>query len=268
MTLPTHFVFSQTSLRDYVECPRRFELRYIQGLKWPAVESEPVVEREQHMQRGADFHHMVHQHSLGIPAEVLSARVMDQQLAGWWRNYLNADLLHTLPARRYAEIQLTAPLLNYRLVAKFDLLALGERAVIVDWKTSERKPKDLDTAMQTRVYRYVLAAGGAGLNGGLPIPPEQIEMMYWFAALPESPEHLPYTTAQYDADRDYLETLVREIETRRVFDLTTDTRRCAFCTYRSLCERGVRAGAGDPDSVDEDFDPDDFNFDQIAEVEF
>ena len=55
------------------------------------------------------------------------------------------------------------------------------------------------------------------------------------------------------------------------FPLTDEVRRCRFCSYRSLCDRG---GAGRL----EDFDIDEYedeeeetfalDFDQIAEIEF
>ena len=37
--------FSAYSLQAYVDCARRFELSYLERLKWPAVESEPPLER-------------------------------------------------------------------------------------------------------------------------------------------------------------------------------------------------------------------------------
>jgi len=39
MSLPTGFRFSQASLQDYVDCPQRFQLRYLAALQWPAVEA-------------------------------------------------------------------------------------------------------------------------------------------------------------------------------------------------------------------------------------
>ena len=52
--LPPGFQFSQRSLQDYVDCRRRFELRYLQNLAWPAVEAEPHLEQEKrlHPDRG------------------------------------------------------------------------------------------------------------------------------------------------------------------------------------------------------------------------
>ncbi len=84
MTLPDDFKFSQNNLQDYVECARRFELRHIERLKWPAVEAEPIAERERYMQQGADFHRMIQQHILGIPVDVLSDAVNDDNLRRWW----------------------------------------------------------------------------------------------------------------------------------------------------------------------------------------
>ncbi|MCZ7553427.1 MAG: PD-(D/E)XK nuclease family protein [Anaerolineales bacterium] len=43
LRLPEGFHFSQTNLQDYRECPRRFKLRYMLGLAWPAIESEPAA---------------------------------------------------------------------------------------------------------------------------------------------------------------------------------------------------------------------------------
>ena len=48
--LPGSFIFSQSSLQYYFDCPRRFQLRYIEHLAWPAVETEPVLENERRQQ--------------------------------------------------------------------------------------------------------------------------------------------------------------------------------------------------------------------------
>ena len=65
-TLPFGFVFSQSSLQDYNDCPRRFQLRYIEKLHWPAVEMEPALENEHRQQEGQLFHRLVQQHIIGI----------------------------------------------------------------------------------------------------------------------------------------------------------------------------------------------------------
>ena len=277
MPLPPEFKFTQSNLQDYVECARRFELRYVQALEWPAIEAEPVKERERHMQQGADFHHLVHQHLIGVPAEKLEALAADEPLRRWWAGYVRHGLTGLPEGPRYPEMALTAPLNGFRLLAKYDLIAAepGGRIVIMDWKTAERRPARtrLAARLQTIVYPYLLVLAGAHLNGGTPVKPEQVEMVYWFAEDPANPERFPYSAEQYARDGEHLAALVDEIKARAQFDLTADEWRCKYCTYRSLCRRGVEAG--DLSELDADFAdagdeaPDlDFDFDQIAEIAF
>ena len=276
MSIPRDFQFSQGNLQDYVDCPRRFQLRYILQRAWPAAQAEPLAEVEHHMEMGQTFHRLVHQHVLGIPADVLMRTVADPALGRWWHNYLTTPPPGLPTALRRAEVVLSAPLGGYRLIAKYDLIAMspGERAVIVDWKTSRRRPtrSALERRLQTRLYRYLLVEAGTPLNEGRPISPEQVEIIYWFADFPAQPEHFPYDTAQFMADGDYLSGLIAEIEHRdeTVWPLTANERHCRFCHYRSLCERGVNAGPLDELDDEQAAPAIDFDVDleHVAEIAF
>ena len=227
MPIPEDFQFSQANLQDAVECRRRFQLRYLLGLAWPAPAAEPAGEYEAHVRDGEAFHRLIHQHQLGLPAERLTAQAEAQDeveaeaeergvshLADWWHAYLTAAPV-SLPAERYPEVTLSAPVGSHRLLAKYDLVAIepGRRAVIVDWKTSQHRPSSvwLAARLQTRVYRYLLVAAGASLNGGQPLAPEQVEMIYWFAGYPDRPERLRYNRTQHEADGRYLTSLIAEL---------------------------------------------------------
>src|SRR3990172_4339964 len=133
---------SQSSLQDYHDCPRRFELRYLQRLSYPAIETEPALENERHQQEGEYFHRLVQQHLIGIPAEQVGRLANTDNLQRWWENYLNAKDLTGLAQRPvgrdlsglYSEITLSAPLGKFRLVAKYDLIAVDNNKVtIYDW---------------------------------------------------------------------------------------------------------------------------------------
>jgi CRISPR/Cas system-associated exonuclease Cas4 (RecB family) len=276
MSLPPDFQFSQGSLQDYVDCPRRFQLRYVQRVAWPALEAMPVLEHERYLQQGAAFHRLVHQHLMGLPARRLSRMVNDDDLRRWWRNYLETRPTD-LPSARYPEVLLSAPAGDYRLVAKYDLVAVdpGERAVIVDWKTSRRRPERerLAERLQTKVYPYLLVHAGAHLNGDQPVQPGQVEMVYWFADAPADPERFTYDAAHYQADEEYLTKLIEEIANLDDdgWYLTSQERHCRFCRYRSLCQRGVAAGRFD--EADDDLEPGDnldfdLDFEQVAEIEY
>jgi CRISPR/Cas system-associated exonuclease Cas4 (RecB family) len=279
MPLPINFRFSQASLADYLDCPRRFQLRYLLEQAWPAVESEPLLERERLAELGRRFHRLIQQHVEGLSVETLTASIGEPELARWWQSYLDglATTLSDLPARRRAEVAMSIPIHSYRLAAHFDLIAGDDdRAVIVDWKTEQRQParEPLLKRVQTRVYRYVLTVAQQR-------PPGTVSMIYWFAQYPDRPVTLPYDAAQHADDHKYLGELIEEIDNlaRDSGELvrtpshgsewpkTPDERKCAYCVYRSLCNRGVRAGTSDPD--EEDFDlAARINIEQIDAIEY
>jgi hypothetical protein len=283
--LPDGFRFSQSSLQDYVDCRRRFQLRYLQNLAWPALQSEPALENERFMLRGSFFHHLTQQFFSGVPGDRLQAAIADPDLAGWWDQFTafarqeKLELrIAALPPSLFAEKSYSAPLGNYRLVAQYDLILSDSPGhfLIYDWKTSQKRPrrKWLAERIQTRLYPYLFVRAGASLNDGKPVEPGALEMLYWFAAFPEKPERFVYSQVAYDRDATFLTGLLDEIAqlSPDQFHLTSHTERCAFCVYRSLCDRGERAGAsgagqetgteaGDPDEISLDFE-------QIAEIEY
>jgi CRISPR/Cas system-associated exonuclease Cas4 (RecB family) len=274
MRLPPDFQFSQSSLQDYVDCRQRFYFRHVLKVAWPAIESEPVLENEQAMQRGSLFHNLVRQHILGIPEERLNQMAQDEVLARWWQAYLS-HIASKLQGERFPEITLSMPLLEYRLLAKYDLLLLPRdgKAVIYDWKTSTRrktKRQSLLTRLQTCIYPYLLVQAGTFLNKGQPLDPDQVEMIYWFASAPGEPESIDYNLEQFQRDGQYLEALVNEIKSLDEEDFLRTEReeRCKYCTYRSLCERGTQAGWLEEEEAEDKGEIESFDFEDIEEIEF
>lgn len=244
MAIPRSKVFSQSSLQDYLDCNYRFELGHARAVRCPAPEAEPLAEWETRARRGNAFHWMAQQMVAGVPVEALEP-TGDEELAAWWARF-KRDGMRGLPPNRFSEVTLSTSLAGVRLVAKLDLLAVepGGRVVIVDYKTHKKQtPKTLKARIQTRVYRYVVAVAGAAFTGGAPIDPSQIEMRYWFAADARPSVTLDYSHAEFEADEAYLSGLISQILAQESFPKTDDLERCAFCTFRSLCERGQRAGA-------------------------
>ncbi len=268
------FLLSQGKLQDYVDCPRRFELRYLLMQPWPApITTEPDA-FEMQMRRGADFHRLAHRHALGIAPERPAATIHDAELARWWRTFLTHPPARLPETLRRAEVVVTAPLAGFRLMAKFDLLAVepGERFVIVDWKTSRKRPTRATLArrLQTRVYRTLAVEAGAEFNGGQRPAPEQVEMVYWFAAHGGATERFPYDAEQYAADRDYLAGLIAQIAAhdRPGWPQTRDERRCRFCNYRSLCRQDVQPGPLGELETDAEPEEMDADLEQIAEIAY
>jgi CRISPR/Cas system-associated exonuclease Cas4 (RecB family) len=264
---------SQSSLQDYQDCPRRFELRYLQRLAYPAVETEPALENEKHQQEGEYFHRLAQQHLIGIPAEQVGRLANTENLQRWWANFLDLGGLKDLRGMElYPEITLSAPLGKFRLVAKYDLIAVDkDHVTIFDWKTYRKRPKNewLHVRWQTRVYRALLVQAGRHLNGGKTFTPEQIEMVYWFADFPTEPARFIYKADQFKRDWDALTKIANEISTGSDFPKTDEVSKCSYCPYRSYCNRGIRAG----DSADAELETEaeelfDINFEQIGEIAF
>lgn len=265
------FVFSQSALEAYRDCPRRFQLRFLNQLQWPGLETEDALEHEAQMERGEEFHKLLHMHALGVSSMAIEGTIRDVEIRSWWEKYLGWQK-ENLPGPRWAEINLTMPIGQSLLTAKYDVIAKRANGgfLIVDWKSGRVEAKSrLARRLQTSVYPLVLARAGESLNNGVPIPPEQIQMIYWFAQTGETVE-FDTSSEQIAETETRLIATVDEIAARFEFPMTNDERRCRFCVYRSLCERGREAAAMDESSdneVDDDESPD-INLDDIDEIAF
>lgn len=274
-SLPEDFVFSQSSLQDFEDCPRRFELRYVEDVRWPAIESEPPLENEKSALQGQLFHRLLHQHAVGIPAATLEESISDPEIEGWWHAYLGWQT--RLPERRFPEITLTAPVGEALVMAKYDLITrLDEKTfLIVDWKTGKKpKRESLAKRMQTIVYPYVLFRAGDWLNEDRPIPPEQIRMVYWFSEDSATME-FNFNEASLREAEARLSSTIENISERFEFPLTHREHLCKFCVYRSLCDRGAKAGVEGDRTEDEAINDEierasalSFDLDDIEEISF
>jgi CRISPR/Cas system-associated exonuclease Cas4 (RecB family) len=285
MTFPKDFVFTQSNLQDYVDCQRRFQLRYLLHQAWPAVEAEPFLEFERMMDQGSRFHNIVHQHLTDLPVSQIEQSLgNDEIMKMWWVNYQHSLIdgpLETifLPgARRYVELSLSIPICDHRMVAKYDLLVVQSdgKLLIIDWKTSKIRPKRkwLSDRLQTHIYLYILSQANSSITNGRATDPSFIEMIYWFTNYPEQPERFNYHDLEYISESEYLENLITAVsqKSEAVFPLTPDIKLCQFCTYRSLCNRGIKPGElpeveemPEPDRSSDDVSLD---YEQIGEIEY
>jgi CRISPR/Cas system-associated exonuclease Cas4 (RecB family) len=277
MTIPPDFQFSQSSLQDYVDCPRRFEIRHLRKIKWPALQTEPALEYEENQKMGQLFHRLVHQYELGIPVDQIMTSEASPTIIRWWRNFVASIPKRPLPENRYPEYRMSSSLAGFRIVGQFDLLAInpGSEVMIIDWKTSRSRisTRRLHTLMQTHLYPLLMIEAGKMLNKGEKIIPEQVEMIYWFTEFPDAAEHIHYSMEKYISDLDLIENLISEINNQpeTPFPLTGEEKNCHFCNYRSLCDRGIKAGDWTAELC-EMLDPPQIlpymDFDQLSEVEF
>ena len=264
MLLPEHFIFTQQNLQDYTDCAYRFYQRHIQQLEWPAVDSEPILAQEALIDLGTRFHLLCQQYLSGISAELLEEGLTPPELEIWWKNFLRLDLLKQQGELKVERL-VSIPFAGFRLAAKFDLLLRlpDGKVKIYDWKTSQHQPKRLTllTRMQSKVYPLV------ALETLLPtVEASAVEMIYWYPAYPESPIKAVYSDSRYSEERADLEALISTISSLNAseFEKTEDEKKCVYCRYRSLCNRGVSAGLlEETDELPDGQDPFDLDFDSI-----
>lgn len=271
------FDYSQNKLHDYLECPRRFELRYLLQRIWPAVHSEPVLEMEEQINNGKLFHLMVQQYFSGINPDVILMQVENLKISNWWREFLNFAKPY-INLTHQSEVLISTKINNKRLVGVFDLLVYspGGKITIIDWKTNQIRPtrKNLEQHIQTRLYPLLLTSGGKQWNNNNEIQPDQIEMIYWFANHPDEPQSFLYSQHQYQSDLIFIQGLINQIETTNVgeFPLTTNQKLCNFCKYRSLCGRGSKPGsAKDFETADLEYlyeEIEEIDMNQIGDIAF
>src|ERR1041385_747203 len=112
LKLPPAFQFSQSSLQDFSDCARRFQLRYLMEQEWPAPIAEPLNDAEQADILGKRFHKLVERHYLGLPTE---RDKIDPALARWWDAFTNHPVDILPAATRRPEVTTSALIHGQRL---------------------------------------------------------------------------------------------------------------------------------------------------------
>jgi hypothetical protein len=246
------FPLTRSRLQALDDCRRRFWLGSIHRVRWPAAAEETAV--EQALARGREFHRVLERHFLGLVVEPVAPSLRALWRA-WQKNPLPLPLGRILP-----EVTLSTPEGDERLLGRFDLLAIpaDPRAttLIADWKTAyrPRTRAELAADIQTWLYPYILVEGGAAL-AGRELDPENVELVYWQAAVPADPAR--YSAAKHATNRTKIRELIARAEALRKEQMPpviNDLSICARCPYRTYCGQPVPAAPPDlePDALEND----------------
>jgi hypothetical protein len=268
---------NQGILQDFIECPRRFQLKMLDDLPWPAAHTSRLDQFDQSIILGNRFHLLCYQFFSGMNVSDLEQSIDDPILMDMFQSFIPygysfRDHLH------FSEQLISCSFLKHKLVAKFDLLVEIEPSLytIIDWKTSPTKPnrKTLSDRIQTILYPFILHQAGHLLTGGKEISAETIQMRYWYPLSSEPEEIFPYSNQIHQDVLDNLTKIISSLNqmllSGDIFPLTNDKDLCTYCNYRSLCDRGISPGEFDYFLPDEQEDLSNFRFDleNIEEVYF
>lgn len=270
------FIFSANNLKDYLECPRRFELKYILKQNWPAISSQPVQEMEFRIHQGNRFHQVANQYLSGVPIEILASSINDPDLLLWFTNF-HKFIKPYLEYPYYSEFLLTISLEDYRLIAVFDFIAQisDSEILIIDWKTTTRRPKTefYLQSVQTLLYPLIVFENQNTIfSQENHQKNKMISMAYWFPNFPESTVSLNHIDTNHNSSKKVISTLISEIVEKEPgeFEKTNNNEHCSYCQFRSLCERGIVAGNENenPSDNEDPYGIEKINFDFAAGVEF
>ena len=196
--MPDRLLLSRYRLSTFAACRRRFQLRYLQRLAWPAAPR--ALPLQMALERGEAFHRLVERYYLGLPPFAEDAGIPDEKLSLWWRAFRQSG--PEMPAgKRLTEYTLTVPIGPHFLTGRFDLLVLtGDGAHIFDWKT-EARPRTaavLRDDLQTLLYLAMVTEGATALGADGPINPDHVRITYWYATDPAASVTLGYSRRQHD----------------------------------------------------------------------
>ncbi|MBP7213442.1 MAG: PD-(D/E)XK nuclease family protein [Anaerolineaceae bacterium] len=257
--MSSNFVFSQSSLQTFDYCPRRFYLRYLKKLVWPA---QMVSEQNQSKDRdsGVRFHQLIHQYFLGFELETLRKIAdydSDSRMAVWFENFLQSPFAH-LPGTLNPESSFKTEIAGYQLIAKVDLLQIHENQIkIYDWKTSQHLPKASNLLKQAQSQVYPLV-----ISRAIEPKSQKLSLIYWEANFPDQTIELESNSSDWQKFENDLSNQISEIVSLKEeeFVMTDDKQKCGWCEYRSFCHRAVSA-----EQADESYDLESFDEIKIPE---
>lgn len=270
-------ILNQSSLQDLIECPRRFQLRTIDQLSWPASLGEPLSKYEHLIEIGNHFHTLCHRFFTGIDSDTLTESISDPDLLKLWKGFspLGDELIKF---RSYPEIVLATSVDEIKITAKFDLILREDDSSIriYDWKTSANTPAKtiLASRAQTILYPFLLVEAGKNLVDLPTISPSELSMIYFYPLSPEDEIVFNYSSSKHQENEKQIIQWINEIKKLSSIDgpypLTENLSHCKSCVYRAICDRGISAADVNEleDIEQEDLSNSHFDLGQIIEIDY
>lgn len=240
---------SQHALSRLDQCERLFELAHLQRVNWPApdpMDDRPDVRAR--LELGTVFHRLVHWHARGYAVDPLLDMLAEVEgladIRGYWADFL-ASPHATSPEACWSEQTLRVAIAGLRVVVRYDRLVRHDdgRWVILDWKTGRRfDAASAASNWQTRLYRLALVAGGQVFNGGRPIAPTDVTVVYWHVPSGESHSY-PYSESLRAEDEAALEKVAGRLAEGLEAGFAPNASHCERCVYQTRCQLALERPA-------------------------
>ncbi len=239
-TTKSIFLYTQYSLKTFIDCPLKFKKRYKDNLKW-----DKLPEENKGTEQGRLFHLLAARYFMGVYTDRDPAVQNNIKMNKWMNGLVEGFPIN--PCYRYLpEYRLRMNEKELRLEANFDLLIIKDKKLeLWDWKTQNiqkridrlRKEK-LKESIQTMVYTTVLAEKGSMITGK-ELKREDISMHYWQPEPAGVITAIKYTEQLHKSFRTKISELICKIEGYDFshFDRAKYEKHCQYCEFNSLCSK-------------------------------
>ncbi len=217
-------LFTQSSIKDYLNCNYKYKLKHIEGIYWFQDEFQ------NNFDLGTDFHTIAERYFLKLNNNYIENSLISQWLSELSRKFPLSEEKKYLPEFdiRYNELEL-------KLMARYDLIILTKDKIeIIDWKTNKKIIKNKDKDIQTKVYMFLLA-NSLELFPKYNYSLSDISMTYWQPNFPENKVTIKYTFEKHLEFKEYFSKLFEDIK-KSSFDRNLN--HCHICEFNTFCKEG------------------------------
>ncbi len=215
-------LFTQSSIKDYLNCNYKYKLKHIEGIYWFQDEFQNSFDL------GSDFHTIAERYFLK-----LNNSYVDDSLMKEWLNELEKTFPLDNKNKYLPEFDIRYDELDLKLMARYDLIILSEEKIeILDWKTNQKLITNKDNDIQTKVYMFLLA-------NALELFPEHnyslshISMTYWQPNFPDNKITINYSFEKHLEYKEYFNKLFEDIKKS---SFHKNPKHCHICEFNSFCK--------------------------------
>ena len=229
-----NFFYSQNSIKNFLECPKKFKYRYLEGISWKSA-AELI---KQSLKDGEDFHTLAERYFLGMHEGFY---YKDNHKLSKWMAGLEKNFHRNKNNSYMGEYEIRQKKNGINLMARYDLICFKSTGEIeiYDWKTNKDKfPADFGSnSLQTKIYLFLLTENLNLFNINY-FKFKNISMTYWQTNFPDSPIRVAYSSQMHEENKIYLKNLIEEINSYDFSKFEESNRKaCKFCEFMSICKK-------------------------------
>ncbi|WP_320045648.1 PD-(D/E)XK nuclease family protein [uncultured Ilyobacter sp.] len=232
-----NFLYTQSSIGTFIQCPLKFRYRYFEGLYGSDDDS-----LKDSFERGSRFHLLAERYFKGIDTE--GEYIQEKELKELFQKIKEKYPLEA-NCRYFSEYEIREKTEKIRLMARYDLIILkpNGRVQIVDFKTNKRRlsGKSIEESLQTKIYLYLLKENYKYVFENIR-KIKNIEMVYYQTEYSEENFVVKYDDDLHEKNRAFLNETLENIE---VFNFNeyekTEVNHCKVCEFKNFCWKNKKS---------------------------